>query len=70
MPELRSGVRQPRVKSKQQVQAQAHNLEPTGQALVEQVPSKATRRGAGRGRAANLNLNPNTNAPLFQKLVL
>lgn len=68
MPELRSGVRQPRVKSKQQVQVQAHNLEPSlpnaaaniGQALVDQVPSKATRRGAGRGRAANLN--PNTNA--------
>jgi hypothetical protein len=62
------------VKSKQQVPVQAHNLDPSllnaatniRQDLVEQVPSKVTRRGAKRGRVANLN--PNTNAPPLPKV--
>ncbi|GLJ16407.1 hypothetical protein SUGI_0278400 [Cryptomeria japonica] len=54
MPELRSGVRQPRLKSKQ-VQNLV-NLPETNidQALAEQLPNRATRRAAGRGRGSNV----------------
>ncbi|KAF9616817.1 hypothetical protein IFM89_032667 [Coptis chinensis] len=55
MPDLRSGVRQPRLRSKQANDVQAVNVV---------IPLRTTRRGTGRGKASNLPLKSPLGEPV------